>query len=82
LTFPTRMVATEAWPANAQRARELLGPRGVKVIQTIKDAADESFELVTSRHPVREQVYRVLVPGGHYFAQHVGRAIGPYGSLW
>ena len=69
------MVATEAWPANAQRARKLLGPRGVQIIETVKDAPDESFELVTARHPVRpdwEEVHRVLAPGGYYFAQHVG----------
>ncbi len=73
--LPPRMVATEAWPANAQRARELLGPRGVQIVDTVKDAPDESFELVTARHPVRpdwEEIYRVLAPGGYYFAQHVG----------
>jgi SAM-dependent methyltransferase len=74
-TFPPRMVATEAWPANAQRARKVLGPRGVQVIESIKDAPSESFDLVTARHPVRpdwEEVHRVLAPGGYYFAQHVG----------
>lgn len=38
---------------------------------------DESFELVTARHPVRpdwSEIRRLLVPGGHYFAQHVGPA--------
>jgi SAM-dependent methyltransferase len=74
-TFPPRMVATEAWPANAQRARKLLGPRGVQIIETVNDAPEESFGLVTARHPVRpdwEEIHRVLAPGGHYFAQHVG----------
>jgi hypothetical protein len=74
-TFPPRMVATEAWPANARRARKLLGPRGVQIIETVKDAPDESFELVTARHPVRpdwREIHRVLAPGGCYFAQHVG----------
>ncbi|MHB8289747.1 MAG: methyltransferase domain-containing protein [Acidimicrobiales bacterium] len=74
-TFPPRMVATEAWPANAQRARELLAPRSVLIIETTAEAPDESFELVTARHPVRpdwEEIHRVLVPGGCYFAQHVG----------
>jgi SAM-dependent methyltransferase len=36
---------------------------------------DETFELVTSRHPVRPnwpEIRRVLAPGGSYFAQHVG----------
>ncbi len=76
-TFPRRMVATEAWSANAQRASELLGSRGVQVIETIRDAPGDSFELVTSRHPVRpdwNEIHRVLVPNGYYFAQHVGPA--------
>lgn len=73
--LPARMVASEAWPANAERARKLLGQRGVQVIESLADAPDGTFELVTARHPVRpdwEGVYRVLVPGGYYFAQHVG----------
>ncbi len=75
--FPPRMVAAEAWAPNAQRARELLGPRGVEIIESVKDAHDESFELVTSRHPVGpdwEEIHRVLATGGYYFAQHVGPA--------
>jgi hypothetical protein len=47
----------------------------VQIIETVRDAPDESFELVTARHPVRldwEQIHRVLAPGGYYFAQHVG----------
>ncbi len=38
---------------------------------------DASFDLVTARHPVSthwEEIHRVLRPGGHYFAQHVGPA--------
>lgn len=80
-TLPPRMVVTESWPPNAQRARELLGPRGVQVVETIQDAplpfANGSFALVTARHPVRpdwEQIRRVLAPGGSYLAQHVGPA--------
>ena len=80
-TFPPRMVATEGWPPNAQRARELLGPRSVQVIETATDAPlpfpADSFELVTARHPVRpdwNEIRRVLLPGGSYFAQHVGPA--------
>lgn len=79
--FPSRMVATEAWPPNVLVARELLGPRGVQVVQTIQGAPlpfpDLSFQLVTARHPVRAdwaEIYRVLKPGGCYFAQHVGPA--------
>lgn len=79
--LPGDMVVTESWPPNAERARTLLGPRGVRVVQT--DAYGPlpfrggSFELVTSRHPVRPdwpEIHRVLQPGGRYFAQHVGPA--------
>lgn len=77
--FPARMVATEGWPPNARRARERLGPRGVEVVGVEPNAPlpfdDESFELITARHPVAPdwaEIHRVLVPGGHYFAQHVG----------
>lgn len=80
-SFPPRMVASEGWPPNAQRAQELLGPRGVHVIETAEGAPlpfpDESFELVTARHPVQpdwQEIHRVLLPGGTYFAQHVGPA--------
>jgi SAM-dependent methyltransferase len=80
-TLPPRMVVVEAWPPNARRARELLGPRGVQVIETVEGAPlplpDESFDLVTARHPVQpdwDQIHRVLAPGGEYFAQHVGPA--------
>lgn len=79
--FPPRMVATEAWPPNVLRARDLLGPRGVQVIQTKQDTAlpfaNRSFEFVTARHPVQpdwSEIHRVLKPGGCYFAQHVGPA--------
>lgn len=76
--LPPRMVVTEGWPANAQLARERLGPRGVEVVETDGSGLplpDDSFELVTSRHPVQPdwaEIHRVLAPGGHYFAQHVG----------
>jgi SAM-dependent methyltransferase len=75
--LPPRMVATESWPANAQHARELLAWRGVHIIETVKDAPDEAFDLVTARHPVQpdwEEIHRVVAPGGCYFAQHVGPA--------
>jgi SAM-dependent methyltransferase len=79
--LPLRMCVCESWPPNALRARDLLVPRGVEVRDTEQGAPlpfpDESFELVTSRHPVRPdwpEIRRVLVPGGHYFAQHVGPA--------
>ena len=79
--FPERMVATEGWPPNARRAAARLGPRGVEVVEAATDLPlpfpDQSFELVTARHPVRPdwtEIHRVLAPGGHYFAQHVGPA--------
>lgn len=79
--LPERMCVTEAWPSNAQRAREVLGPRGVEVHETTPGGPlpfpDGSFELVTSRHPVRpdwSEIRRVLRPGGRYLAQHVGPA--------
>ncbi|MCD4852379.1 class I SAM-dependent methyltransferase [Arthrobacter sp. AK01] len=79
--FPERMAATEGWPPNAQRARDRLGPRGVDIVETTDGSGlpfpDESFELVSARHPVSpdwEEIRRVLIPGGHYFAQHVGPA--------
>lgn len=76
--FPTRMVVTEAWRPNAQRAGRRLGPRGVGVVAARAERLpfpDRTFDLVTSRHPVRpawSEVYRVLRPSGHYLAQHVG----------
>jgi len=76
--LPERMAVTESWPPNAERARRRLAPRGVEVVDTTDGTLpfpDESFELVTSRHPVRprwDEIRRVLVPGGRYFAQHVG----------
>ena len=80
-TLPARMCVTESWPPNAARARERLVPRGVEVHETEAGSglpfADETFDLVTSRHPVRpawEEIHRVLMPGGLYFAQHVGPA--------
>ena len=78
--LPARMVVTEGWPPNARRARALLGPRGVHVVETAGTPGPlplpaESFELVTARHPVApdwSEVHRVLRPGGRYLAQHVG----------
>lgn len=79
--FPRTMAATEAWPANLDRATRLLGPRGVVVVAARDEPplpfADGAFELVTSRHPVTvwwAEIARVLIPAGRYFAQHVGAA--------
>lgn len=53
-------------------------PRGVRVYETFEGEGlpfpDESFDLVTSRHPVRpawDEVHRVLRPNDLDFAQHV-----------
>jgi kynurenine formamidase/SAM-dependent methyltransferase len=77
--LPARICATEAWPPNVVKARRLLGLRGVDVRPVEPGAPlpfpDRTFELVTSRHPVRpqwEEIHRVLLPGGRYLAQHVG----------
>lgn len=73
--LPPRTVVTEGWPPNATRARELLGPRGVDVVEDVGSLPDASFALVTSRHPVAPdwaEIHRVLRPGGTYLAQHVG----------
>jgi SAM-dependent methyltransferase len=77
--LPGRMCVTEGWPPNAELARDLLGPRGVEVYETKPHQPlpfpEETFDLVTARHPVAPdwpEIRRVLVPGGHYFAQHVG----------
>jgi SAM-dependent methyltransferase len=79
--LPPAMTVTESWPPNLRLARERLGPRGVRVVAAADPFpfADGSFDLVTARHPVRPdfaEIHRVLRPGGHYFAQHVGPASG------
>ncbi|MDH4572193.1 SAM-dependent methyltransferase [Salinicola acroporae] len=79
--LPPVMVATESWRPNALKAHARLARRGVQVVEVSDEAGlpfrDGVFELVTSRHPVApkwEEIYRVLRPGGYYFAQHVGPA--------
>lgn len=78
---PRLLAATEGWAPNVRKASALLSARGVVVVASAEDAplpfADESFDLVLSRHPVRAhwpEIARVLRPGGTYFAQHVGPA--------
>ncbi|WP_181804240.1 class I SAM-dependent methyltransferase, partial [Streptomyces shenzhenensis] len=78
---PRTLAATEGWPPNVTKASALLSARGVVVVASPEDAplpfADETFDLVLSRHPVRAhwaEIARVLRPGGTYFAQHVGPA--------
>jgi SAM-dependent methyltransferase len=77
--LPRRMAVTESWAPNLARARALLGPRGVEVVETVAadplPFPDRSFASVTARHPVSPdwgEIHRVLAPGGRYLAQHVG----------
>lgn len=79
--LPATMVVTEGWAPNVERARRILSPRGVQVVAVEQGEplpfADGSFELVTSRHPVKPdwcETARVLIDGGTYLAQHVGPA--------
>jgi hypothetical protein len=66
------MCATESWPANPTRARELLGFRGVEVHETTEGGGrlpfpDETFDLVTARRPVSPQwgeIHRASRPAG------------------
>ena len=76
---PAVLAATEGWTPNVVRARQLLEPFGVRVLQVGVDQQlpfdDASFDLVVSRHPVRtdwEGIGRVLRPGGSYLSQQVG----------
>lgn len=79
--LPASMFVTESWLPNAARARDLLGPRGVQVLQSQPGAPvplpDGTADLVTARHPVSppwEEIVRLLTPGGQYLGQHVGPA--------
>ncbi|GAA4947188.1 class I SAM-dependent methyltransferase [Actinoplanes utahensis] len=79
--LPARMVVTEGWRPNAERAHRLLSPRGVDVVAVEQGEPlpfpDAAFELVSSRHPVDpdwREIARVLTPQGAYLAQHVGPA--------
>ncbi|MCT2583365.1 class I SAM-dependent methyltransferase [Actinophytocola gossypii] len=74
-------VATEGWPPNLERARAVLGARGVTVVADRDEPPlpfrDGVFDLVVSRHPVRTwwgEIARVLAPGGTYLSQEVGPA--------
>ncbi|WP_194818150.1 class I SAM-dependent methyltransferase [Nocardia sp. XZ_19_385] len=80
-TLPPTMVATESWPPNVDKATQLLHPLGAVVVADSDEPplpfADNAFDLITSRHPVRAwwaEIARVLRPGGSYLSQHVGPA--------
>jgi SAM-dependent methyltransferase len=77
--LPKELAATESWPPNLAIARSNLQSFGVTV-EAIADEqnfpfADNSFDLVSSRHPTRNnwsEIERVLTVGGTYFSQQVG----------
>jgi SAM-dependent methyltransferase len=77
---PPILVATESWPPNIEIARRRLARLGATVVPMADELgdlpfADDSFDLVVSRHPVGvrwDEVARVLKPGGTYFSQDVG----------
>jgi SAM-dependent methyltransferase len=80
-TYPAVAVATEAWAPNLGVATRRLHPLGVAVVQHDGTSplpfASDSFDLVTSRHPVNTdwgEIARVLTPGGTYYSQQVGPA--------
>lgn len=78
--LPRLMVATEGWPPNIGVAGRRLRPLGAHVVGASHDRpalpfADESFDLVTSRHPTVtwwDEVARVLRPGGEFLSQQIG----------
>ena len=69
---PPLAVATEGWPPNLPVATARLHPLGMVVVsdddQPPLPFADNAFDLVTSRHPVKawwSEIHRVLAPGRH-----------------
>ncbi len=77
---PELLVATEAWLPNVPVAAANLAPLGGHVVAGSEQEglpfADDTFELVTSRHPVATnwaEVARVLAPGGSYLSQQIGK---------
>ena len=88
--LPPLLVASEGYAPNVAVAARNLRPRGAHVVATHDDRAalpfaGETFDLVTSRHPVQtwwSEIARVLRPGGTYCSQQVGpdsvRELGEY----
>jgi SAM-dependent methyltransferase len=78
--LPLRSVATEGYPPSLAVAASRLAAARVGLVAVSQTDAQlplraSSFELVISRHPVQvvwPEIARVLLPGGTYFAQHVG----------
>ncbi len=77
---PRLLVATEGWRPNVALAARRLLPLGTFVVAAPDDRpalpfAGESFELVTSRHPIVtwwKEIERVLCPGGSFLSQQIG----------
>jgi SAM-dependent methyltransferase len=76
---PPMLVATEGWPPNAALARRRLASLRAAVVEVSENDglpfADDSFDLIVSRHPVTvpwDDIARVLSPGGVYLSQQVG----------
>jgi SAM-dependent methyltransferase len=78
--FPQFLVATEGWMPNATIAVKTLSTRGGHLViaageYPVIPFVEGSFDLVTSRHPVRtwwHEVARVLIPDGTFLSQQVG----------
>jgi len=77
---PALTVGTEGYARNMPFAAANLASRGAHLVRTDEDSpalpfAADSFDLVTSRHPVDtwwDAIARVLMPGGAYLSQQVG----------
>jgi SAM-dependent methyltransferase len=76
--WPPRIAVTESWLPNVEVAQRNLSARGAQVVAADNDVlpfCDESFDLVTSRHPVItpwDEIARVLTRGGTFLSQQVG----------
>jgi SAM-dependent methyltransferase len=71
----TGLVATESWWPNIPVAAATLRPFAEVVATDRTPFRAGSFDLVTSRHPVRtdwDEVARVLRPGGRFLSQQIG----------
>ena len=79
-SLPPVAVGVDGWLPSIAAAAPRLRRRGATPVLTSNETgalpfASGTFDLVTSRHPVRvrwDEIARVLEPGGTYLAQHVG----------
>ncbi|HEY7415371.1 MAG TPA: class I SAM-dependent methyltransferase [Ktedonobacteraceae bacterium] len=76
--LPPDTCATEGYTPNLLIARKRLEPLGIPVSYHYRDMElpfeDQRFDLVINRHESYRpsDVYRVLMPGGHFITQQVG----------